>query len=276
MGSWTLEDIPWEEFDPERVDPDIVPLIKAASMVEYNSGDYRTYLNNVFCDDARIRRAVDGWADEEMQHGLALGRWAALADPDFDFEACFKRFTDGFQLPLECDRSVRGSRVGELIARCMVESGTSSHYAALAATTDDPVLKAICQRISDDEVSHYWLFYNHMQRYLERENLWLWRRLWVALGRIAESEDDELAFAYYAANVDPAIPYDRRHNAAAYTRRAMWYCTPSHVGDAISMMFTAIGLKADGLLSRSLTRMLCCVLRLRQRMIARSDGLAAA
>jgi enoyl-[acyl-carrier-protein] reductase (NADH) len=35
-------------------------------------------------------------------------------------------------LPLDVTDSVRGSRTSELIARCMVETGTSSYYTALA------------------------------------------------------------------------------------------------------------------------------------------------
>ena len=276
MGSWTLEDIPWEEFNPARVDPDIIPLIKAASLVEFNSGDYRTYLNNVFHDDPRIQRAVDGWADEEIQHGVALGRWAALADPSFDFDASFKRFTDGFALELDVDHSVRGSRTGELIARCMVETGTSSYYSALAEATDEPVLKAICQRIAADEVSHYWLFFNYMKRYLADEDLSFWRRLRVAAERIFEAEDDELAYAYYAANVDPAVAYDRRRNAAAYASGAVIYYTPNQVTGVVSMLLAALGLKSDGWLGRSLTTLACRVLRMRQRMIARSVAFATA
>lgn len=276
MPGWTLEDIPWDEFDPARVDPDIVPLVKAASMVEYNSGDYRIYLHNVFHDDARIRTAVDGWADEEVQHGVALARWAKLADPHFDFEASFARFLEGYRLPLDADASVRGTRTGELIARCMVETGTSSYYSALAAATEEPVLKAICERIADDEVAHYWLFHTYMTRYLVREELGVWRRLSVALARIAESEDDELAYAYYAANVDPSQPYDRRRNAKAYARRAVCYYTPSQVRGAVSMIFTAVGLKPDGLMGRALTGMACRLLRVRQKTIAWTGGLAAA
>ena len=61
-----------------------------------------------------------------------MGRWAALADPSFDFDASFKRFTDGYKIPIEVEKSVRGSRAGELIARCIVETGTSTYYTALA------------------------------------------------------------------------------------------------------------------------------------------------
>src|SRR3546814_14762774 len=67
-------------------------------MVEYNGGDYATYLCNVFQDDADFQGAAKGWATEEVQHGQALARWAKLADDSFDFDRSFQRFRDGFKI----------------------------------------------------------------------------------------------------------------------------------------------------------------------------------
>ncbi len=197
---WRLDDIPWGRFERSKVDPELLKVVKAASLVESNAGDYATYLCNVFPDDAAFQAAVRIWAREEAQHGQALGRWAALADPSFDLEASLKRFIAGYRLPLDAAGSVRGSRAGELVARCVVEVGTSSYYSALGEATDEPVLKEICARIAADEFRHYKLFYTHLGRYLECEPMGRLARLLVAVGRIGESEDDELAFAYYAAN----------------------------------------------------------------------------
>ena len=268
MGGWTLDDIPWDEFDPSRVDPDIVPIIKATSLVEYNAQDYRIYLNNVFHDDWRFRQAIDGWAEEEVQHGLALARWAKLADPAFDFDASFRRFRDGFRLPLDARESVRGTRTGELIARCMVETGTNSYYTALAEALEEPVLKAICRHIASDEYAHYCLFYTHMTRYLAEEKLGYWERLRIAFGRIAESEDDELAYAYYATNGGDG-PYDRRANAASYGRKAVSYYTPGVIGRGTYMALDAVGLKPSGRASRLTGWLGWFVLRSWIRVLAR-------
>ena len=182
---WTLDDIPWQAFDPDKVDPDILTAIKAASMVEQDSDDYVAYLCRVFHDDADFRRAARAWGDEELQHGQALGRWAALADPSFDFARSFARYTEEHQLPLDATESVRGSRSTELIARCMVEVGTSLFYSAVRDATEEPVLKAICRHIAKDEVRHYKLFYSHGQRYLARERPLLITRLKAAFASIA-------------------------------------------------------------------------------------------
>jgi rubrerythrin len=271
MGRWALDDVPWHEFDRGRVSPDLVPVVKAASMVEYNATDYRTYLQKVFRDDVRFVKAVDNWTEEERQHGVALARWAKLADPEFDFEACFKRFTDGFRPPLDVEASVRGSLSGELIARCMVETGTNSFYSALAAATDEPVLKAICRHIADDEYAHYSLFHAYLTRYLGRERLGFRERLKVALARIVESEDDELAYAYYAAN-NWSQPYDRRANSAAYGKRTMVFYTPSVVKGGVVMIMKAMGLPPNGLLGRAATFLACGLVRfqrVRWRWLAR-------
>ena len=187
---WTLDDVPWAAFDASKVEPDQLAIVKAAAMVEYNSADYVSYLTNVFHDDPGFVDAARQWGVEERQHGEALGRWAATADPDFDFETRFAVFREGFRPDIDVTESIRGSRAGELVARCIVEVGTSSYYRALGDGTEEPTLKAICRYIAGDELRHYKLFYTHLKRFLEQDNIGTLRRLKLALGRIMETEDD--------------------------------------------------------------------------------------
>ncbi|MFT9216396.1 MAG: ferritin-like domain-containing protein [Acetobacter malorum] len=242
MKHWQIDQLPWDKFDPSRVDPQLVPAIKAAAVVERNSVDYAIYLNNVFHDDPDFKQAAEHWAVEEIQHGDALGRWAMLADPEWNYQAAFQRYRDFYHIPLEVEESVRGSRTGELIARCMVETGTSSFYSALADATDEPVLKALCKQIAADEFRHFKLFYDHMHRYLKRERISTLQRARIALGRVTESEDDELASAYYTTNEPPSLPYDHNRCIAAYMSRAMKNYQPRHLRRVTSMVFKTIGL----------------------------------
>ncbi|MBI3506140.1 MAG: ferritin-like domain-containing protein [Proteobacteria bacterium] len=271
MAHWTLDDIDWNAFRPDRVDPELVRVAKAAALVEHNGADYAIYLNNVFSGDAAFRPAIDGWAKEEVQHGKALARWAKLADPDWDFDAAFARFVEGYKLPLDATSSVRGSRTAELIARCIVETGTSSYYAALADAADEPVFKQVCRHIAADELRHYKLFYDHMRRYQAAEKLGRWGRVWTGLGRIAESEDDELSYAYYAANLWPA-PYDRRTSARAYARRAYSVYRRPHIERGIGMALKAVGLRPQGALHRALAAIATRLMTLRARSLARADA----
>ncbi len=268
MGSWTLDDIPWDSFDPAKVDPEILRVVKAASLVEQNGADYARYLCRVFHDDPEFQEAARRWGREETQHGQALGRWAALADPQFDHAAAAARFTAGFRVDVNALASVRGSRTGELVARCIVETGTSSYYTALAEAAEEPVLRAICKRIAADELRHYKLFYTHMQRHLEAERIGFWRRLRVALGRVVEVEDDELAYAYYAAN-ERAAPYDRRRFAQAYARRAYAVYRRHHIERGMAMIFKAVGLQPQSRLKQGITAIAWWGMRRRAGRLAR-------
>jgi rubrerythrin len=249
MKNWTLNDIPWNRFDGSRVDPDILKLVKAAAMVEKNSGDYATYLRNVFPDDGEFAGVADAWAKEEVQHGDALGRWAELADPQFRFAERFQVFKDGYTIPVDSRESVRGSRSGELVARCVVEVGTSSYYTSLTAAAREPVLKAICRNIAADEYRHYKLFYSYLRRYAARERPSTFARFRVALGRIIESDDDELAYAYYAAN-NAGEAYERRGNADAYAARAYRFYRKPVIERGIAMTFKAVGFNPQGRVAR--------------------------
>ena len=275
MKHWRIEQVGWERFDPAKVDPAVVPLVKAAAMVERNGTDYATYLNNIFHDDPDFRRAADNWAEEEVQHGEALGRWAMLADPGWDYRAAFARYKAGFRLPLEATSSVRGSRTGELIARCMVETGTSSYYTALGDAANEPVLQQICRLIAADEYRHFKLFYDHMRRYLARERVGVLRRLAIALGRIGESEDDELAFAWHCGNERPGSRYEHRRASAAYMAQAIGFYRPRHVERGIGMILKAVGLPPRGRLSDLAARLFWAILQFRRRRYARLAGGAA-
>jgi len=254
MTNWTLETVDWDRFDASKVDPEILRNIKAAALVERNGADYGIYLGRVFADDPVFVEDVHRWVGEEVQHGMALGRWAQLADPSWDFDAAFERFREGYKLPLDATASVRGSQAGEMMARCIVETGTSSYYSALKDATEEPVLKQVCTKIAADEFRHYRLFYDHMRRCLERDRLSKWGRLWIGWGRLAESEDDELAYAYYAANQPQGVPYDRTRAQRAYARCAYPLYRPGHVQRAMAMVLKAVGLTPQGALNAWMTR----------------------
>jgi len=253
--AWQLDEIAWTAFDARKVSADVVRIAKAACLVEHNGGDYGTYLSNVFFDDPDFGRVARGWAEEEVNHGRALRRWVELADPAFDFEDAFRRFTAKVKVPLEADRSVRGSRCGELIARCVVEVGTSSMYSALHDSTDEPVFREICKRIAADEFRHYKLFYDHMKRYRELERPMLVERVWVGVRRLIEAEDDELAYAYYCAN-GIREPYQRRAVGRVYARQTFSRYRQKHIELGAAMVLKAMGLKPQTWYGRALGRVL--------------------
>ena len=253
MTHWTLDDIDWQAFDASKVSPELIRVIKAAALVERNGSDYGEYLCNVFADDTQFKDHARVWAVEEEQHGAALGRWAELADPDFNFDQAFADFTQAYQIPLDVTESVRGSRTGELIARCIVETGTSSFYSALRDAIEEPVLRQICKKIAADEFRHYKLFFTNMQRYLDVERLPLHKRIWVALTRFKEADDEELGTAYQVGNrlpmdVDPTSFVDE------YMGHAFGYYQERHARRVGHMVSQAIGFNPDGPMGRLLQR----------------------
>ena len=272
MKHWSLDDVDWTKFQPDQVDPDVLRLVKAAAMVERNGTDYAIYLGRVFFDDPDFRMASDNWAIEEVQHGDALGRWAMMADPGWDFETAFARYRAGYKLPLDVDASVRGSRTGELIARCMVETGTSSYYTALADATEEPVLQQVCRLIAADEYRHFKLFYDHMKRYLAREKLGVFSRLRIAAGRITETEDDELAFAFHCGNEPVGMAYHHERCIAGYMSRAMGFYRFSHIERSMGMILKSVGLPPRGRLSAGAARIFWRIIQRRQRRFAQETA----
>jgi hypothetical protein len=275
MKHWSLDDVDWDKFQPHSVDLDVVSLVKAAAMVERNGTEYGVYLGRVFVDDPDFRVASENWAVEEVQHGDALGRWAMLADPAWDFETAFARYRAGYKLPLDADASVRGSRTGELIARCMVETGTSSYYTALADATDEPVLQQVCRLIAADEYRHFKLFYDHMKRYLAREKLGVLRRMKIAAGRITETEDDELAYAFHCGNEPVGMPYEHERCIAGYMGRAMGFYRFSHIERSMGMILKSVGLPPRGRLSAGAAKLFWRIIQRRQRRFALEMARAA-
>jgi hypothetical protein len=266
-----MEDIHWSLFDPSKVTPALLSAVKAAALVEYNAPDYVTYLKRVFADSgAPTLAAIEQWGREEAQHGRALGRWAEIADPNFKLEEAFLRFRKGYTPAHFGDSqhgSVRGSKRGEMIARCVVESGTSSYYSAIRDATEEPVLQEIAGRIAADEYRHYKLFYDTLQEQSEPD-LSLWKKLKIAVGRVRESDDDELAYSYYCANVLPeeeaAKPYDRKIYSRLAGEASMTLYTRRHIQKLVQMVTKAVGANPHGWLANTAGEVLW------RRMAARS------
>ena len=253
---WTLDQVSWASFDPTAVNPDMLAAIKAAALVEYNAPDYVAYLKRVFGNSPpETLDWIERWGAEESQHGKALGRWAEMADPSFSLDDAFARFRKGYRpahFQGDDSDSVRGSRRGEMIARCVVESGTSSYYSAIRDATDEPVLKEIAGRISADEYRHYKLFYESLHKQ-DEPDMSFRRKIWVAATRVRESDDDELAFAYYCANVPVAEEVARPYNRKLYSRRAahtgMTIYRRRHIQKLVQMVAKVIGADPHGKLA---------------------------
>jgi len=267
MSGWTLDSIAWNRFDPSRVEPATLKVMKAAALVEINGEVYAQYLSNVFGEDPEFCALLRNWARDEFRHGQALRRWAELADAKFDFDAVYQRFMAGSHFVLDSKESVFGSRSGELLTRCIVEVGTSSWYSAIADETSEPLLREICRHIVADELRHYKLFYTYLRRYMKAEGLGRLARRNLAARRMRQSSDDT-GFAYYAANCTD-IPYDREACTRAYWRRAYAFYRQRHIERAVAMLWNALGFSSRGLARRLAALLFWRTIKNRARRLAR-------
>ena len=201
MPQWTLDDIPWERFEPQKLDPELLRIVKAASLVEQNGADYARYLCGVFADDAAFqerrgagpaKRSSTAWRSAAGRsspirlststpklralhrrlprrsrcHGLGA-RLARRRDDG----ALHRRDRHQLLLHRACRGDRRAGAEGDLPAAspptsCAITSCSSTHLRALSRARRARQLG----------------------------------RLRIALGPHRESEDDELAYAYHAAN----------------------------------------------------------------------------
>ena len=76
----------------------------------------------------------------------------------------------------------------------------------------------------------------------------------MVFGRLNEADDDELSYAYFAANAAPDAVYDRKANSRAYARRVYGLYRPSHIDQAMAMCFKAAGIDGKQGLRRLLSR----------------------
>ena len=252
MGNWNLNDIPWDNFDKSLLNSNLLNVVKAACMVEYHSEDYTKYLCGVFHDDPGFCSDAQKWGVEEVQHGKALRRYAEIADPNFNFNSTYARFVENHKINTQAQESIRGSRCNELVARCVVEVGTSAYYSALKDATEEPVLKEIFRNIAADEFRHYKLFYTNMKRYQKQEGVSRIGRFIAAFKRLIEAGDDELSYAYYCA-IETSAPYNKSTYSNAYASQVFPHYRYQHVKRGLGMIMKVIGIKPWGIIGKVIT-----------------------
>lgn len=261
MSRWTIESLPWDQFDASKVNPDLLAYAKAASLVEANGHVYIDYLHKLFPDDPAIRKDIEAWGWEETQHGKALRAWAEKADPNFNYDEAMRLYQEKFKFP---DAPIRGSQAMELVARCAIETGTSSFYTAMRDASDEPVFRELCRRIAGDEIRHYNLFYGYLEKRYGRQ-VSRWARLKMLIQRSMEVTDEELCFAYAAANLGEINPADLPKYAKSYLNFIAGIFEVRHLKNAMSLMAKAAGFRLKGVFAQALAVTFHSVVRLRMK-----------
>ena len=220
--SWRWQDIDFSHIRRERICNDdlMFYLLTAASFIEITADLYTSNLVEHYGRDSAASAWLSRqWEQEEVQHGHALRAYVRHVWPDFDWEAAYREFFAEYSTVCTPEELEPG-KAREMLARCVVETGTSTFYGMLNAYADEPVLKQLTRLIQRDEVSHYRAFRDFYARYNADDKLGRLQLIWTLFKRLREvrNEDSFIAFKHvYLARhpgqtFDPAVfdHYQRR------------------------------------------------------------------
>lgn len=203
-SDWTLDNIPLERVDVARVREreDLFYLVTSASFIEIAADLYAHNLASYFAGDEEVVAWLQShWEKDEVRHGRALRDYVRHVWPEFDWERAYAEFFADYSRSCTVDE-FEPTQGLEMIARCVVETGTATYYQSLAAQTDEPILAGIATRIRADEINHYKHFFRYFRKYNVREGKGRLRVLLALVRRLLEvrSGDAECAL-WHALNV---------------------------------------------------------------------------
>ncbi|SAL62618.1 ferritin-like domain-containing protein [Caballeronia telluris] len=214
---WRIEDIDLSRIDRHKAvsNEHLLLLLCACSFIESGTDLYTSNLSKYFNDDPEISAWLNNeWEPEEMQHGRALKTYIHHVWPEFDWDTAFKNFFAEYSLTCSME-DFEKKRALEMVARCVVETGTATLYRAINECSDEPVLKQITDNIRTDEVRHYKHFFRFFKKYNKIEGNGRMAVLGALMRRVLElkNEDSEIALRHVFA-----IRYPERVRDSAYNR----------------------------------------------------------
>jgi hypothetical protein len=213
---WRIEDIDLTRIDCRKAQSNehLLLLLCACSFIESGTDLYTSNLSKYFHDDPEISAWLNNeWEPEEMQHGRALKTYINHVWPEFDWDTAFKNFFDEYSLTCSYE-AFEKKRALEMVARCVVETGTATLYRAINECSDEPVLKEITDNIRTDEVRHYKHFFHFFKKWNKIEGNGRLAVLGALVRRVAElkSEDSEIALRHVFAIRYPEHAQDAEYN----------------------------------------------------------------
>ncbi len=214
---WRIEDIDFTRIDRKRAaaNEDLMVLLCASSFIESGSDLYTSNLSVFFNGDPEVSDWLNNeWEHEEMQHGRALKTYINYVWPEFDWDTAFHNFFEEYSKTCSFEEFEK-TRALEMVARCVVETGTATLYRAIGECSDEPVLKEITDNIRSDEVRHYKHFFKYFKKYNKVEGQGRLAVLGALMRRVMEikNEDSEIALRHVFA-----VRYPDRVKDAAYNR----------------------------------------------------------
>jgi len=217
---WRIEDIDLKRIDRQKAasNEHLLLLLCACSFIESGTDLYTSNLSTYFRDDPEIAAWLNNeWEPEEMQHGRALKTYINHVWPEFDWDTAFKNFFAEYSLTCSYEQFEK-KRALEMVARCVIETGTATLYRAINECSDEPVLKEITDHIRTDEVRHYKHFFRFFKKWNKIEGNGRLAVLGALVRRVVElkSEDSEIALRHVFAVRYPERAKDSSYNRALF------------------------------------------------------------
>lgn len=214
---WSLADIDLRRIEHDKVRDDwfIYYLVTGASFIETAADLYTNNLVLHFADQQAREWLANRWQPEELQHGRALRAYAQAAWPGLDWERGYAGFYEEYSRLCTMEQ-LEDSRALEMVARCVVETGTATFYTALQACAREPVLKELAGFIRRDEVRHYNYFRSFYRAYQTEERVGRLSVLRALHQRFAEAEQEDayIGFKHAWCILHPGQPFQDAHFAA--------------------------------------------------------------
>lgn len=211
---WNYTHIDYNAVECDRIrgNDALFRLVAIASFIEITSDLYEKNLAEFYGDNEALRFwLADTWEPEEIQHGRALRRYIAAVWPEFDWETAY----DGFRKEYGAMCTVgalESTQAGEMVARMVVETGTSTFYKALQAyaeALEEPVLAQIAANISKDEIYHFEHFEAAFLHYNETQKLSRTEITRIIVGRLREASDEDIRTAL--KHIQPGDAFETLH-----------------------------------------------------------------
>ncbi|WP_240466991.1 ferritin-like domain-containing protein [Comamonas sp. lk] len=192
---WRVEDIELNGIDRAAIEhnEDLFFMLLSASFVETGSDTYANNLAEHYGDHPEISAWLKRhWEAEELQHGHALRAYVEAVWPLFPWQQAYDGFFAEYSQLCTMEELYPDARL-ELVARCVVETGTTAYYQTLGGLTEEPVLKVLLGHIRNDEVSHFKHFLQYFKQLQQTQpvgRLQIARILYQRLKEMRESDSD--------------------------------------------------------------------------------------
>ncbi|MEG1203466.1 MAG: ferritin-like domain-containing protein [Comamonas sp.] len=154
---WKIADIRYDAIDHDAIvgNEDLFYLLMSASFVEMGSDTYAANLGQHYAAYPDIKDwLVDEWEHEELQHGESLRRYVEAVWPSFPWQQAYDSFFAEYSQLCTMEELFPDRRL-EMVARCVVETGTTAYYHTLRSLSEEPVLTELLGNIRSDEVGHF-------------------------------------------------------------------------------------------------------------------------